>query len=738
MKNKNLLIIVLCCFIVSLKAQLPTQRIFKGSSTDFAKSIIETRDFGFLLGGTTNSFGSGGNDVYLIKTDSIGSLLWNKTYGGTAADDFSEIKETADKGFIFIGTTNSFGANGKDIYVSKIDSLGNIQWSKKYGGANNDIGNSIIETYDNNFVLTGSKLNTTTNKTDVVLIKLNSNGDTLWSKSYGSYRSFGVPTSGPTNDVGAVIIQTSDSNYLVLSKTHAIGFPQFLENILTKFDANGNILWSRQYHNHSSMEVVFTSIQNTLDNGYILSGTNAPGGNKIILMKISNTGINEWSKNIGLTYYNNQIEGSYSLQLTDGNFLTLAPSASRNILLIKTDALGNTLLTNEYGTTAEKTGNLILCQNNQIAVSGSTNLDFYLLLVDSLLNAGCNQVSTSNSNNSVQETIGDTIVEIGMGPYGSHGMTDPFAIIPSVDLYPITISNAATIKATQNPQVSAPCFTPQEICLVTIDSLLKKNKIVWEKQYPSSFIKQYNIYSESTVVGVYNFIGSVLSDSLSEFVDLASVPLQNANRYKLTQVDLGGFESDFGTPHKTIHLTVSLGLPNQINLNWNHYEGISYNTYKIWRGNASQLILLDSINSSLNSYTDLSPTISDSIYLIEIIPTTGNCSSTARDYASIFSNTSSSNGLLTGVNTINIENGITLQPNPVIDYLIIKFPSQQKQKNMIIEIFNLLGKKVYSEELTTLESKNHKLNLSHLSNGVYLISFTAENIKTTHKILKSK
>jgi hypothetical protein len=728
MKTK-LLCIILCFLMASLKAQLPTQRIFGGDSTDAAKSIIETYDFGFLLGGTTNSFGAGAKDIYLIKTDENGDTLWNKTYGSNSDDEFSDIKETSDNGAILIGTTSGFGAVGKNIYVTKVNSLGDIQWSNSYGSANEDVGNSIIQTTSNNYVLTGSTFNTTTNKTDVVIIKFDINGDTLWSKTFGSIRTFGSSTNDHTNDAGLVIKQTSDSNYLILSSSSSVGFgPTFSESMLTKMDTNGNIIWSRRYYMGAD-EIVFNSVQETFDNGFVLSGTNS-FWNNISLMKTNSVGGIEWSNTIGQTYFNNNLEGTFSLQLPDSSFLTLSPSQNHNILIINTDALGSTLWSKEYGTASETIGKMILKNDNQLAVSGSTNSDYYLLFLDSAGNAGCNSISSSTTNNSVQLIIADSIVEIGLGPYSpNHPLGAPFPVIPSVNSFLLNITTASTLSFTQNPIVSAPCFTPQDICLVTTDSLLKKNKIVWEKQFSSSFVKEYNIYKESATLGVYNFLGSIPSDSLSEYIDSTSSPLQNSDRYKISQVNINDFESELGLAHRTIHLSVSPGLSNTINLNWNHYEGTNYNTYRIWRGTESQLTLLDSVNSSINSYTDLSPNISDSIYILEIIPTSGSCvSAKSNTFVSILSNKSSSSGLLTSIEGNHLAKEIKLYPNPVSSELIIENDSLSI---MEIEIIDITGK--------TLFKTKHNTNLvqvGDLPSGIYFIHLITNERIVTKKFVK--
>ncbi|MFH1322112.1 MAG: FG-GAP-like repeat-containing protein [Bacteroidota bacterium] len=183
-----------------------------------------------------------------------------------------------------------------------------------------------------------------------------------------------------------------------------------------------------------------------------------------------------------------------------------------------------------------------------------------------------------------------------------------------------------------------------KICIITVDSATGKNLIVWEKE-PGLSIDSYNIYKEGTQANVYFRIGTVPYDSLSIFVDLQANPAQRSWRYKLTAGDtcISESESEMSPLHKSIHLTVNLGLNGEINLIWDHYVGFPFGTYYIYRGSSpNDMDSLDALPSNLNSYTDFSPPSGQLYYQVAAVHPTG-CTATlkTKDYNSSKSNTSS-------------------------------------------------------------------------------------------------
>ena len=130
-------------------------KTFGGHGNDYGNSVQRTSDGGYIIAGSTSSYGAGGSDAWLIKTDSNGKKEWSKTFGGSASDSANSVQQTPDGGYIIAGYTSSYGAGGGDAWLIKTDSNGNEQWNKTFGGAGNDYGNSVDQTSDGGYTVVG-------------------------------------------------------------------------------------------------------------------------------------------------------------------------------------------------------------------------------------------------------------------------------------------------------------------------------------------------------------------------------------------------------------------------------------------------------------------------------------------------------------------------------------------------------------------------------------------------------
>jgi hypothetical protein len=146
-------------------------KTYGGTGDDTGYSVVESSDDGYVIVGETYSFGAGAYDIYFVKTDSAGNVLWSKTFGG-AGNDFGEsVVSTSDYGYVLAGYTSSFGAGAYDIYLVKTDSAGNMLWSKTYGGISDEYGHSVVESSDGGYVIAGETSSFGTGGTDAYLIK---------------------------------------------------------------------------------------------------------------------------------------------------------------------------------------------------------------------------------------------------------------------------------------------------------------------------------------------------------------------------------------------------------------------------------------------------------------------------------------------------------------------------------------------------------------------------------------
>jgi predicted secreted protein len=206
-----------------------------GAYDDVCWSARQTADGGYIITGYTNAGGATIRDLWLIKTDSSGNRVWDKTFGGTDYDQGNSVQLTSD-GYVVVGSTMSYGAGGHDVWLIRTDASGDKTWDKTFGGTSDDYGLSIQQTSDEGFIIAGLTDSYGAGSDDVWLIKTDASGNRVWDKTFG----------GTSDDGGYSVQQTSDEGYIIAGLTDSYGAGG--DDVwLIKTDASGNKVWDRTF-----------------------------------------------------------------------------------------------------------------------------------------------------------------------------------------------------------------------------------------------------------------------------------------------------------------------------------------------------------------------------------------------------------------------------------------------------------------------------------------------------------
>jgi hypothetical protein len=301
---------------------------FGGGGSEWCSSVIETQDGGFALAGNSSSFTAGGSDMWLVKTNSAGDSTWAKRFGGSSNDDCFCMIQTSDYGYALAGYSVSFSAGGSDFWLVKTNANGDSLWSRRYGGSGNEECEQVLQTSDGGYVLAGFTTSFGSGWRDYWIVKTNSVGDSLWSRTYG----------GINYETATQIALTPDGGYLLSG--HAAGSGGVNKNIwLVKTDSAGNLQWSRLIG--TGTEELSFSLQSDLSGGYVIAGVQGPSGSENgWLVRINENGDSLWSQ----TYGGGAPDEFYSvIHVSDGSYVIAGYSQSsgaggRDFWLVKTQA----------------------------------------------------------------------------------------------------------------------------------------------------------------------------------------------------------------------------------------------------------------------------------------------------------------------------------------------------------------------------------------------------------------
>jgi hypothetical protein len=295
-------------------------------------------------------------------------------------------------------------------------------------------------------------------------------------------------------------------------------------------------------------------------------------------------------------------------------------------------------------------------------------------------------------------------------------------------VYEVTVVDQNGCDRTSNPlTINASLLTSPGVCIVGMDSTTNENRIIWEKPLAAG-IDSFYVYKETNVSNIYTKIGATDYDELAVFLDVNSNPAIQAYRYKISVLDTCGVESNLSDFHKTIHLTINQGVGGAWNLIWSHYEGLNFGSYNIYRGaSPSTISLLTTIQSNLNSYSDLTPPSGAVYYQIEVVNPT-NCDPTKQ----VGYGVSRSNIVNNGQGSIDViagDQGFYIHPNPAEN--VVQINCSEALLNKVFRIMDYSGRIIQEGRI---DSKQQLINIEKWAKGTYFIRI--ETFDRIEKVVK--
>ncbi len=386
MKKIIYIFIIFYFHFLIVPAQAQFQFTIGGTNDEYGCSVIQTTDGGYAMTGYTYSFGAGDADLYIVKLNSSGSVQWTKTMGWAGNDFAGTMVQTSDNGYVLAGYTVPYGSIYYDMLIIKLDTAGSVQWCRVINRTNYEYVTSVKQTADGGYILIGISATGGTFTDEFFLVKLNSAGTYQWSKTYG----------GPGDDIATSVIQTQDGGYAVAGLSNSFG-PYNVFTII-KTDSLGNIQWNRLIEASGTGSHVYSIIQisdgsfvlagefspigvspydmyivklnssgsiqwtrtvggtgydkansvvQSTDGGFILAGyTNSfgAGNNDFYIVKLNSSGVLQWSKTVGGT---GDDQAQSIIKTTDGGFVAAGYTSSfgtggKDMFIVKFDPSGNT------------------------------------------------------------------------------------------------------------------------------------------------------------------------------------------------------------------------------------------------------------------------------------------------------------------------------------------------------------------------------------------------------------
>ncbi|MDQ3110234.1 MAG: hypothetical protein M3R17_10095, partial [Bacteroidota bacterium] len=349
MKKYSYAFTFLLLFILqgAIYGQAYFQHTYSNIDYEAGSVSIITADGGYLIGGTSGTSPFGLSKIFLVKTDVNGTIQWTKNYGGSVSEYLASIIQNPDGSYILVGTTFSFNTQPYgNLYMLKTDVNGTLLWSKHFGLSGYDYGYSVQQTSDGGYIIGGLTSSIGAGYYDYYILKTDANGNGMWATSIG----------GGANDQGYSIAILDDGSYLVAGQSNSFGPPQQMVvpylMLLCKLDVSGNVMWSKTYS--AGGNCICQQMIKTADGGCIMAGwTDGAGAGvqDIYVVKTDSAGNAQWSKVIGAA------NGDFSLSVCEnpaggymlGGYTESSGAGGQDMLLVSLDAAGTINWATTYG-----------------------------------------------------------------------------------------------------------------------------------------------------------------------------------------------------------------------------------------------------------------------------------------------------------------------------------------------------------------------------------------------------
>ncbi|MEO0192701.1 MAG: hypothetical protein ABIM46_07970 [candidate division WOR-3 bacterium] len=364
-------------FTLFLVSQGLFAKAYGGTGLEYARKVIKTSDGGFMIAGTTQGFGAGSDDWMVIKTDHMGNFSWARTIGGTGSDECFSVVQTPDEGYVIGGVTYSYGSGVADALLVKLNSSGGLVWTRVVGSTGEDRIHALVNTSDGGIAAAGRTINYGAGSADFLLMKFDASGNLLWSRTFG----------GSSTDDAYAITETSDGGLVVAGLTYSFGGGN-CDVLVVKWSSTGAFQWARTFGG-ASTDDAFGVIE-TSDGGLALACyamSFGAGNGDIYVLKLASDGTLQWNRAIGGT------SDDWGFGIVETSDLGLVISGrregtNRDLHIIKLSSSGTLLWARTFGASGDDDVLAMVSASDGGFVSGgytssygAGNRDFLLLKI---------------------------------------------------------------------------------------------------------------------------------------------------------------------------------------------------------------------------------------------------------------------------------------------------------------------------------------------------------------------